>query len=140
MARKPTSKPAKPKAAASQAPAPQDNQPPAGVQAAADDGQQPQAGANDAPAVQNATQPTAVKDGAAQPGATPQTEAAFNAVVDFDAVAVVGPKKGRWRIRRHFTPEVTIIPLTELSVNDLKALKGDPCLVIGHARLGDTTD
>lgn len=135
MARKVSPRTAKSKAAADQAPATANTQPGGGAQAAARTGKQPQqAGAPGAPAAQNATPESAVKAGAAHSGAASQ------AAPEFDAVAVVGPKKGRWRAGRHFTPEVTIIPLAELNETELAALKGDPYLVVGDARLSETED
>ncbi|TMV09822.1 hypothetical protein FGK63_01765 [Ruegeria sediminis] len=76
----------------------------AAAEAAAETGQKPQAGAGKAPA----TQPPA-----------------GDLVVE-----VVGPKKGRWRIGRHFTADPVVIPLDELSEDEKAALIADPKLSV----------
>lgn len=45
-------------------------------------------------------------------------------------VRVRGPKRGRWRCGRHFGRDVTEIPVSELSGEDLEALKDDPRLTV----------
>ncbi|MFD1342885.1 hypothetical protein [Litorisediminicola beolgyonensis] len=45
-------------------------------------------------------------------------------------VEVIGPKKGRWRAGRHFTPAPTVIPLSELSEHQKHALISDPRLLV----------
>jgi hypothetical protein len=47
------------------------------------------------------------------------------------AVLVVrGPAKGRWRARRKFGPQPVIIPLDELTEDEIVALKDDPALMV----------
>lgn len=53
--------------------------------------------------------------------------------VDAPQITVTGPKGGRWRAGRHFTPEATRIALSELSRAVLKALKDDPALSVEAA-------
>ncbi|WP_420324631.1 hypothetical protein [Mameliella sp.] len=45
-------------------------------------------------------------------------------------LTVVGPKKGRRRINRHFTPEPVKIPLAELSDDEIAMLADDPKLTL----------
>lgn len=55
------------------------------------------------------------------------------ALVEVPVLQVVGPAKGRWRIMRKFTPEVTVIELTELTDDQVQALKDDPELTVIEA-------
>lgn len=48
-------------------------------------------------------------------------------------IMVVGPKGGRWRAGRHFTPEPTIIDVEDLTEEDGNALISDPKLIVGPA-------
>ncbi|MDK3072765.1 hypothetical protein QO034_06555 [Sedimentitalea sp. JM2-8] len=101
----------------------EDNQPDEGATAAAETGNQPQqAGAHEAPAAQDARGPSDA--GAAQTGAVP-TEPEGGEV---KAIVVVGPRQGRRRAGRRFTPEPVTIPLEELSLRELAALRADPLL------------
>ena len=45
-------------------------------------------------------------------------------------VSIVGPKRGRWRAGRHFTPEPTVIALDELSLDEQAAIAMDPELKV----------
>ncbi len=45
-------------------------------------------------------------------------------------VIVTGPKRGRWRIGRHFTHEPVTIPVDELSEDQQTALLSDPKLSV----------
>jgi hypothetical protein len=45
-------------------------------------------------------------------------------------IIVKGPAKGRWRIGRHFTPEVTEIPAADLTEEQIEALVADPELMV----------
>ena len=45
-------------------------------------------------------------------------------------VVVIGPKGGFWRAGRHFTPELTRILASELSVEDAAMLRDEPKLAI----------
>jgi hypothetical protein len=45
-------------------------------------------------------------------------------------ILVKGPAKGRWRIGRHFTQELTAIPEAELSAKEKEALATDPELMV----------
>lgn len=45
-------------------------------------------------------------------------------------VIVKGPRQGRWRIGRHFTPEPVSIPAEELSEDEQRALIADPELTV----------
>ncbi len=45
-------------------------------------------------------------------------------------VIVTGPKRGRWRIGRHFTHEPITIPVDELSDDEQTALIADPKLSV----------
>lgn len=51
-------------------------------------------------------------------------------------IMVVGPKGGRWRGGRHFTPEPTIIDVADLTEEEGMALIHDPKLVVGPAFSG----
>lgn len=51
---------------------------------------------------------------------TPKTEKPV------EAVQVVGPAKGRWRIGRHFTQEPTMLVAQLLSQDELLRLYADP--------------
>lgn len=48
-------------------------------------------------------------------------------------VTVKGPERGRWRIGRLFTREATEIPRDELSDDQIKALEGDPELIVSFS-------
>ena len=43
-------------------------------------------------------------------------------------VRVVGPRKGRWRIGKHFGREPVFLPLDDLTDEDADALRDDPAL------------
>lgn len=45
-------------------------------------------------------------------------------------LTVIGPRKGRWRAGRHFSPEPVKIPLAELSDDEIAMLAGDPKLTL----------
>ncbi|OWV43188.1 hypothetical protein [Mameliella alba] len=45
-------------------------------------------------------------------------------------LTVIGPRKGRWRAGRHFTPEPVQIPLANLSDDEIAMLAGDPKLTL----------
>lgn len=45
-------------------------------------------------------------------------------------ITVTGPKRGRWRAGRHFTPQPVPIPLADLSDDEIAALAGDPYLTV----------
>lgn len=45
-------------------------------------------------------------------------------------ITVTGPKKGRWRAGRHFTPAPLTIPLADLSDDEIAMLTDDPKLVV----------
>ncbi len=45
-------------------------------------------------------------------------------------LAVKGPAQGRWRIGRKFGPERVLIPASELTVAEARALADDPALMI----------
>ncbi|MDD9731198.1 hypothetical protein PVW46_14880 [Mameliella sp. AT18] len=45
-------------------------------------------------------------------------------------LTVIGPRKGRWRAGRHFSPESVKIPLAELSDDEIAMLAGDPKLTL----------
>lgn len=49
-------------------------------------------------------------------------------------VIVTGPKKGRWRLKRHFTKTPVTIVMADLSEDDLAALQADPKL---HVEIRD---
>jgi len=46
------------------------------------------------------------------------------------AVEVVGPEAGRWRAGRHFTKQPVIIPLEDLTDEQIDLLDADPSLTI----------
>lgn len=48
-------------------------------------------------------------------------------------VTVKGPERGRWRIGRKFTREATEIPREDLDEDQLKALEGDPELIVSFS-------
>ncbi|ODM49858.1 hypothetical protein A9320_28250 [Ruegeria sp. PBVC088] len=71
---------------------------------------------------------------AAEAAAAPQ-EAAKLAAPDPEqppegVLTVIGPKKGRWRAGRHFTPEPVEIPLANLSEEEIAMLVADPKLTL----------
>ncbi|WP_305970445.1 MULTISPECIES: hypothetical protein [unclassified Mameliella] len=71
---------------------------------------------------------------AAEAAAAPQ-EAAKPAAPDPEqppegVLTVIGPKKGRWRAGRHFTPEPVEIPLANLSEEEIAMLVADPKLTL----------
>ncbi|WP_300439398.1 hypothetical protein [uncultured Mameliella sp.] len=71
---------------------------------------------------------------AAEVAAAPQ-EAAKPAVPDPEqppegVLTVTGPKKGRWRAGRHFTPEPVKIPLADLTEDEIAMLAADPKLTL----------
>ncbi|BBU57391.1 hypothetical protein KU6B_36560 [Mameliella alba] len=45
-------------------------------------------------------------------------------------LTVIGPRKGRWRAGRHFSPEPVKIPLADLSDDEIAMLAGDPKLTL----------
>ncbi|MBY6118539.1 hypothetical protein KUV64_05305 [Mameliella alba] len=45
-------------------------------------------------------------------------------------LTVIGPRKGRWRAGRHFSPEPVKIPLAELGDDEIAMLAGDPKLTL----------
>ncbi|MBW4984743.1 hypothetical protein KZZ07_19560 [Mameliella sp. CS4] len=45
-------------------------------------------------------------------------------------LTVIGPKRGRWRAGRHFSPEPVKIPLAELSDDEIAMLANDPKLTL----------
>ncbi|MBY6117393.1 hypothetical protein KUW09_24590 [Mameliella alba] len=45
-------------------------------------------------------------------------------------LTVIGPKKGRWRAGRHFSPQPVQIPLAELSDDEIASLDSDPKLTL----------
>ena len=47
---------------------------------------------------------------------------------DFEVLQVIGPKKGRWRAGRHFTPEASFLKVSELGEQDIAAIVADPVL------------
>lgn len=63
------------------------------------------------------------------PAVVAPTEAAQK-LVDVLALQVVGPARGRWRIGRHFTQEVTVLLVEELTEEEVAALKADPVLAV----------
>lgn len=70
----------------------------------------------------------------AEAAAVPQ-EAAKPAATDPEqppeaVLTVTGPKKGRWRIERHFTPEPVEIPLANLTEDEIEKLADDPKLTL----------
>lgn len=70
----------------------------------------------------------------AEAAAAPQ-EAAKPAVLEPEqppegVLTVIGPKRGRWRAGRHFSPEPVKIPLAELSAEEIAMLEGDPKLTL----------
>lgn len=102
-AEKRAAKTAAKKAEATKAKAAQDNQPIAGKVGGAEDGK-------------------TAKPGAAPVAPTkPKPETGLT-------ITVIGPKKGRWRIGRHFSPEPVEIPLEDLSEDEKQALISDPAL------------
>jgi len=57
-------------------------------------------------------------------------KSATEALVNVLTITVRGPAKGRWRAGRHFTPEPTVIPLTDLTEDQVAALDADPELTV----------
>lgn len=51
-------------------------------------------------------------------------------VIEVPVLQVVGPAKGRWRIKQKFTPEVTVLVLADLTDAQVRDLKADPELVV----------
>ncbi len=45
-------------------------------------------------------------------------------------LVIIGPKKGRWRAGRHFTPTPTIVLVSELADGEREMIEGDPKLVV----------
>lgn len=45
-------------------------------------------------------------------------------------ITVVGPKQGRRRAGRRFTPEPVSIPVADLEDGELEALRNDPLLIV----------
>ncbi|AUC54244.1 hypothetical protein CDO87_14135 [Sagittula sp. P11] len=45
-------------------------------------------------------------------------------------LVIIGPKKGRWRAGRHFTPTPTIVLVSELAEAEREMIEGDPKLVV----------
>lgn len=51
-------------------------------------------------------------------------------------VVVLGPKKGRWRAKRHFGPEPMRIPADELTAEEKEQLLSDPQLIVSVIEAG----
>ena len=49
-----------------------------------------------------------------------------------EALIVVGPRRGRWRAGRKFTPEPTIVPLVDLTEDEHAAIETDPELKVSR--------
>lgn len=115
------------------------SEPPAAAPAAAIP--DPAAELQAAPETTGAVSPpaSAAAEATAAPVATPTPTpdaAQASAAVKGHVVRVIGPAKGRWRAGRKFGPEAVEIPASELTVEDLEKLMGDPelaCLVVGDA-------
>lgn len=45
-------------------------------------------------------------------------------------ITITGPKRGRWRAGRHFTPAPVQIPLADLSDDEIEMLRDDPKLSV----------
>ena len=45
-------------------------------------------------------------------------------------IIVTGPKRGRWRAGRHFTPEPSVIALADLTKEQLAMIEADPALTV----------
>lgn len=72
-------------------------------------------------------------NGLPSPPLDPQAEIEdeqFAAAAEGHSVIVTGPKRGRWRGGRYFTPEATAIPMAELSLAEMTALDADPRLTM----------
>ena len=49
------------------------------------------------------------------------------------SLIITGPKRGRWRGGRHFGPQPVTIPLTDLTGDEIAALRADPALTVEEA-------
>jgi hypothetical protein len=71
---------------------------------------------------------TAPDEGSVKPVTDPDTPPA---VVDLGpCVSITGPKRGRWRAGRYFTAEATVIPLADLTDDEMVAIRLDPALTV----------
>lgn len=61
---------------------------------------------------------------------TPLSEAVGSPNYSRPSVLVTGPKAGRWRAGRHFTPEPVSIVIDDLTLLEMDALVTDPLLTV----------
>jgi hypothetical protein len=50
--------------------------------------------------------------------------------LEVGGIIVTGPKQGRWRAGRHFTPEPSVIALADLAEGELEMIEADPKLTV----------
>ncbi|QEW21225.1 hypothetical protein LA6_003433 [Marinibacterium anthonyi] len=84
------------------------------------------------PAQDKAPPPAPTSDTPAQAGARDSAPAASPSasLTRRIVVEVIGPKRGRGRIRRRFGPTPVLIPIEELTEDDQAALIADPKLTV----------
>ncbi len=88
-----------------------------------------------APAPNTNTPPVAAGEPAANEGPVnsatgPDSPEGGDTGITGPCVSIVGPKRGRWRAGRHFTAEATLIPLADLTEDEMAAIRLDPALTV----------
>lgn len=85
-----------------------------------------------APSADAGGEPLGAAEGAAPilPTTPPIVQPAIQTQPEPVMITVTGPKKGRWRAGRHFTPAPLAIPLADLSDDEIAMLTDDPKLVV----------